>query len=45
MRFLDKSQKSRLSAGYKVKKIIDVNRDVEFTLKKYNRQGGKSYEM
>lgn len=45
MRFLDKSQKSRLPADYKVKKIIDANRNVEFTLKKYNRQGGKSYEM
>lgn len=32
MRFLDKSQKSRLPADYKVK-IIDANRDVEFTLK------------
>lgn len=33
MRFLDKSQKSRLSAGYKVKKITDANGDVGFALK------------
>ena len=45
MRFLDKSQKSRLPGDYKVKKIIDANRNVGFILKKYNRQAGKSYEM